>query len=52
VDTGGRGRPIGSRGEREGRTLDSKQAHLFHMRDDRVVEVWQFTDGTADEFWS
>ena len=39
------------RGERQ---LDDQQIHLLHLRNGRVIEVWQFVgDGPAVEaFWS
>jgi uncharacterized protein len=43
---------VRSTGERGGRRLDSRQVHLYHLRDNRVVEVWQFAGPEADEFWS
>lgn len=45
---------VRSRGRRGGATLDSSQIHLFHIRNERVVEVWQFIgDGPAAEaLWS
>ena len=44
-------RSTGRRGEL---TLDDQQVHLFHLRGDRVIEVWQYVgDGGATEaFWS
>ena len=41
-------------GERGGKTLNDKQAHVFHVRDDKVTEFWlQPGDLYAnDEFWS
>jgi uncharacterized protein len=41
-----------SSGRRDGRTLDSRQVHVYRVTDGRVAEIWQYTDGTADEFWS
>jgi len=43
-------RVIARRGDK---TLDSHQVHLFQLRDERIVEVWQFVDdATANaEFW-
>lgn len=45
---------VRSRAERSGRTLDDRQVHLFHIRDRRATEVWQYVgDGPAVEaFWS
>jgi len=41
-------------GEREGRTLEDREALVFHIRDGKVVEVWQYiADQYAyDEFFS
>ena len=40
--------------QRGDRRLDSHQVHLFHVRDERVIEVWQFVDDAhaSVEFWS
>ena len=45
---------VRSTGRRGAAALDSRQIHLFHYRDERVVEVWQYvSDGPAAEaFWS
>jgi uncharacterized protein len=45
---------ITARGEREGKTLDSLQSHVFHVTDGKVTEVWlEALDLYAnDEFWS
>lgn len=45
---------VRSRATRGERILDDQQIHLFHLRGERVVEVWQFVgDGAAAEaFWS
>jgi ketosteroid isomerase-like protein len=45
---------VRSMGRRGDRVLDDRQVHLFHIEDDKVVEVWQFVgDGQATEaFWS
>jgi ketosteroid isomerase-like protein len=43
---------VRSTGRRAGKTLDSRQVHLFRFEDGRAAEIWQYTDGTADEFWS
>jgi ketosteroid isomerase-like protein len=43
---------VRSSGRRDGRTLDSRQVHVYRVADGRVAEIWQYTDGTADEFWS
>lgn len=41
-------------GERKGKTLNDKQAHVFHVRDGKVTEFWlqTFDLYTNDEFWS
>jgi hypothetical protein len=33
--------------------LDDRQVHVFHLHDDRVIEVWQYVgDGAEVEgFW-
>jgi uncharacterized protein len=40
--------------ERDGKTLDDKQAHVFHIRDGKVTEVWLHAGDlyANDEFWS
>jgi len=44
-------RSTGRRGEL---ALDDQQVHVFHLRDDRVIEVWQYVgDGeAAAAFWA
>jgi uncharacterized protein len=41
-------------GEREGRRLEDREVLVFHVRDGRVVEVWQYIEDqyTYDEFFS
>ena len=41
-------------GEREGRTLKDREVVVFHVRDEKVVEVWQYIENqyTYDEFFS
>jgi uncharacterized protein len=41
-----------SRGQREGRTLDSKNVLVSHIRNGRLVEAWQLSEDqyAADEF--
>ena len=41
-------------GEREGRRLEDREVLVFHVRDGRVVEVWQYIENqyTYDEFFS
>ena len=45
---------VRSSARRGDRLLDDQQVHLLHLRDDKVVEVWQYVgDGAAVEaFWS
>src|SRR5579871_5173216 len=33
---------VRSSGERDGKHLDDRQVHLFHVEDNLVVEIWQF----------
>jgi ketosteroid isomerase-like protein len=41
-------------GERNGKTLNDKQAHVFHIRDGKVTEFWLHASDlyANDEFWS
>jgi uncharacterized protein len=41
-------------GEREGRRLEDREVLVFHIRDGRVVEVWQYIQDqyAYDEFFS
>jgi uncharacterized protein len=41
-------------GEREGRTLEDREVLVFHIRDNKVVEVWQYIEDqyAYDEFFS
>jgi ketosteroid isomerase-like protein len=41
-------------GEREGRILEDREALVFHIRDGKVVEAWQYIENqyTYDEFFS
>ena len=41
-------------GEREGRTLEDHEVLVFHVRDDKVVEAWQYLEDqdAYDEFFS
>jgi ketosteroid isomerase-like protein len=41
-------------GEREGRTLEDREVLVFHLRDGRIVEVWQYLENqyAYDEFFS
>jgi uncharacterized protein len=43
-----------ARGEREGRTLEDREVLVFHVRDGRIVEVWQYIEDqyAYDEFFS
>jgi ketosteroid isomerase-like protein len=43
---------VRSQGSREGRTLDSRQVHLYRMEGGKVAEAWQFAPRDANEFWS
>lgn len=45
---------ITAHAEREGKTLDNKQTHVFHVRGGKATEVWlDIGDLYAnDEFWS
>jgi ketosteroid isomerase-like protein len=45
---------VQSMGERDGKKLNDRQVHLFHIEHGRVVEIWQFVgDGHATEnFWA
>jgi ketosteroid isomerase-like protein len=44
-------RSTAKRGER---TLDDQQIHLLHLRDGRVVDIWQFVgdEPAVEAFWS
>ena len=41
-------------GDREGKRLDARQVHVFHIQDGRATEFWNHTDDlyAFDEFWS
>jgi uncharacterized protein len=41
-------------GEREGRTLEDHEVVVFHVRDDKVVEAWQYLENqyAYDAFFS
>ncbi|MEE9516756.1 MAG: nuclear transport factor 2 family protein [Candidatus Adiutricales bacterium] len=41
-------------GSREGKELNIKTAHVFHIKDGKVTEVWSFPEDQRanDEFWS
>jgi ketosteroid isomerase-like protein len=43
-----------SRGEREGRTLEDREVLVSHIRDGKLVEVWQYIENqyAYDEFFS
>src|ERR671919_3178622 len=43
-----------ARGEREGRTLEDRQAHVLHIKDGKVTEYWGRPGGpyAIDEFLS
>jgi ketosteroid isomerase-like protein len=40
--------------EREGRTLEDREVLVFHVRDNKVVEAWQYLEDqyAYDEFFS
>ena len=44
---------VQSTGERDGKRLNDRQIHLFHLEEGKAVEVWQFVgDGRAvEDFW-
>jgi len=41
-------------GEREGRTLEDREVLVVHIRDGKIIEVWQHLEDqyTYDEFFS
>ena len=41
-------------GEREGRTLEDREVLVFHVRDNKVAEAWQYIEDqyAYDEFFS
>lgn len=43
-----------ARGEREGKTLEDRYAHVVHLRDGKVSESWIHSGDqyAIDEFWS
>jgi ketosteroid isomerase-like protein len=43
-----------ARGEREGRTLEDREVLVSHIRDGKIVEVWQYIENqyAYDEFFS
>ena len=43
-----------ARGEREGKTLEDRYAHVVHFRDGKVSESWLHSEDqyAGDEFWS
>jgi len=53
-NTTGAAAVVRSTGERDGKQLNDRQVHLFHMENGQVVEIWQFVgDGQATEaFWA
>ena len=53
-NTTGAATVVRSMGERDGKQLNDRQVHLFHIENGHVVEIWQFVgDGHAvDEFWA
>jgi len=44
----------GSKGERNGKSLDANVVNIFHLKDGKVTEVWGHADDVyaVDEFWS
>lgn len=45
---------VASTAEREGKKLEQRAAHIFHLKDGKAVEFWGFgeDDRAADEFFS
>ena len=45
---------VHARGERDGKTLDMNEVHVFHFKDGKTSEFWGFEEDqrAADEFWS
>lgn len=43
-----------ARAKRSGKTLQGEQVAVFHIRNDKVTEVWtsSFDQHAADEFWA
>lgn len=43
-----------ARGEREGKTLEDRQAHVLHIKDRKVTEYWAHPGDqyTIDEFFA
>ncbi|MEX0801324.1 MAG: nuclear transport factor 2 family protein [Dehalococcoidia bacterium] len=43
-----------AKGSREGRTLDSADVDVYHMKDGKVTEFWSFSEDAqkTDAFWS
>jgi ketosteroid isomerase-like protein len=43
-----------ARGERDGKTLEDRQAHVLHIKDGKVIEYWAHPGDqyTIDEFFS
>jgi uncharacterized protein len=39
--------------ERDGKSIDTRSAHIVHFSDGKVVESWQFSEdtGAMDTFW-
>jgi ketosteroid isomerase-like protein len=42
------------RGQRDGKSLDMPEAHVFHYKDGKVAEFWALEQdqAAADKFWS
>ena len=45
---------VHAQGERQGKTLDMNEVHVFHLKDGKTTEFWSFEEDQrrADEFWS
>ena len=45
---------VRSTAQRDGRTLDSRQVHLFRIEDGNVLEIWQYVDDAeaVSAFWA
>jgi ketosteroid isomerase-like protein len=43
-----------ARGEREGKSYEDRQSHVFHVADGKVTEFWLNPGDpyAADEFWN
>jgi ketosteroid isomerase-like protein len=45
---------VQSTAERDGKRLNDRQVHLFHVENGQVVEIWQFVGDAhaTEEFWA